>query len=861
MKQLVLAEKPSVGADLARALGLRASSRGSGVIEGPDLVITWCVGHLVELAEPHEYRPEWKRWSARSLPILPEAFKLRPRASARDQWKVVSTQLRRRDIAEVINACDAGREGELIFRMVYELAGCRLPVRRLWISSLTAEAIRDGFRRLRPGEEFDDLAAAAACRNRADWLVGINATRGATIMGRAGQSDNALRSVGRVQTPTLAMIAERDAAIEGFVPEDYFELWAEFEHRDVRYRGQWRGSKDETRFAAAEEARRVETSVQGREGVVEALEQKTVEEKPPLLFDLTSLQRTANRAFGLSAARTLSAAQALYEKHKVLTYPRTDSRFLTPDLVPTLRDRIEALETGPYSAFARSLLNAPALPPLGRLIQPGKVKDHHAILPTSKRPQLEAFSAEERKVYDLVARRFLGSFYPPARFLDVVAITRVDTPGGPAPCQRFRSHGKKLLEPGWRSVAGYDDDQDKSRPARSKSDDKPEEPEPDAGADRLARLRQGDPVRAVETGIDQKQTKPPARYTDASLLGAMEAAGKRIEDEALRAAMKDSGLGTPATRAQIIETLLERGYVVREGKSFQATEAGRALLAFLPVAELKSAELTGRWEARLARMARGEEPADRFMQDIRDFVASLTSRLLAAPPPKHVESVIGRCPRCGNEVVRGSRFFECRDARQGLCKTRIPMRVAGAPLSEKLVAELLAKGRSRVLKGFRSKAGKKFSAVLVLDEEQGVRFDFDAARRRAKPKEAGPVSRRRSRTARSAGDRARGGKSESTSGPSLEELGPVCPQCGLGKLVTGRRGWGCSRWKEGCSFVVWFETAGKRLTIAAARELAAKGRTRLLSGFRDEAGHTVRGRLVLRAEGGKLGPVLEPEPS
>ena len=331
MKRLVVAEKPSVGSDLARALGVKAAARQKGYIEGVDVVVTWCVGHLVELAEPHEYRPEWKAWSARHLPILPEPFKLRPRPSAREQWGIVSRQLRRNDLSEVINACDAGREGELIFRMVYELAGCKLPVQRLWISSLTPDAIRAGLRSLRPASELDDLGAAAACRNQADWLVGINATRCATIVGGGSGVDHRLLSVGRVQTPTLAMIAERDRVIDSFVPETYFELWADFQHPNATYRGRWRGPKDQTRFAELDEARRIESSIRGRSGLVERLEQKTTEEKPPLLFDLTSLQRTANRAFGLSAARTLAAAQALYERHKAITYPRTDSRFLTPD--------------------------------------------------------------------------------------------------------------------------------------------------------------------------------------------------------------------------------------------------------------------------------------------------------------------------------------------------------------------------------------------------------------------------------------------------------------------------------------------------------------------------------------------------
>lgn len=854
MKRLIVAEKPSVAADLARALGLRASGRREGLIEGPELVITWCVGHLVELAEPHEYRPEWKRWSARSLPILPDRFKLRPRPSSLPQWRVVSRQMRRPDVHEVVNACDAGREGELIFRMAYELAGCRLPVLRLWISSLTSEAIRQGFRRLRPGPEFDDLAAAAACRNQADWLVGINATRCATVVAGGLVPESRLLSVGRVQTPTLALIAARDEAIQNFVPEDYFELWADFDHAAVRYRGQWRGPQQETRFPTLAAARSVEASVQGRSGVVEEVARKEVEEKPPLLFDLTSLQRTANRAFGLSAAKTLAAAQSLYERHKVITYPRTDSRFLTPDLVPTLRDRVEATAVGPYAGFAGEILAKPGLPSVSRVVQAGKVKDHHAIVPTAKRANLESLGSDERRVYDLIVRRFLGVFYPAARFLEVIAWTRVDTPAGPAEFERFRSRGRRMLEAGWRVVAGLDDPGKLKRTANADAESG-EEPEPDAGAELLNRLREGDRARVAETGVETKQTKPPPRYTDASLLASMEGAGKTIEEEALREAMKDSGLGTPATRAQILETLVERGYVVREGKSLRATDAGRALLEFLPVAELKSAELTGRWEARLARMARGEEAPARFLDDTRAFVVEMTQRLLAAEPPRSVaEASLGPCPRCGKDVVRGRRFYECLDARAGACTTRIPVVLAGQALSGKLVAELLAKGLSGPVSGFKSKAGKKFSAALALGQDGGVTFRFDAPRR-------SPPGARRARSAVRLRQAGKGPDAVAPGRPSLMDLGAACPECGRGRLISGRKGWGCTRWREGCRFVIWFEISGKRLTPKQARDLASKGRTGWLRGFRSPGGESFRARLVLRPDPESQAPrvVLERE--
>jgi DNA topoisomerase III len=874
MKRLVIAEKPSVGRDLARALGLRATDGRHGLFEDDELIVTWCVGHLVELAEPHEYRPEWKHWSARLLPVLPDELKTRPVRRTADQWKVVAAALRRRDVEEVVNACDAGREGELIFRMAYELAGCRKPVLRLWISSLTPDAIRQGFRKLRPGSELDDLAAAARCRAQADWLVGINATRAATVMGRGAGPDSPLLSVGRVQTPTLAILAEREEAIETFVPEDYFELWADF-HRPgeswsagpdavgfVNYRGRWRGPDGETRFPALEQAQAVAASVQGKSGVVESLESKTVEEKSPALFDLTSLQRTANRALGLSAARTLSVAQALYERHKLITYPRTDSRYLTPDLVPTLRGRIEALQhEGPWAGWAVKLLERPDLPSIARFVRPGKVKDHHAILPTSRAPDLAALSAEERRIHELVVRRFLAAFYPAARFLDVEAITRVDTPQAPEPCQRFRSHGRSLLEAGWRDVAGFDE----KKPSRRRKDEAAEEAAPEPGAELLARLAEGSDVRLLETGIDEKRTKPPPRYNDATLLSAMEGAGKLVEEDELREAMKDGGLGTPATRASIIETLLERRYVEREDKSLRVTEGGRSLLRSLPVAELKSPELTGRWEARLARIASGGEAPERFMSDIRCFVVEATHRILAAQPPPVTRRAVGRCPRCGAEVTASRQAFECAAAREGACTLRIPVFVAGKTLDETLVRQLLEKGRTRQLRGFRSKAGKPFSAALVL-EAGGVQLDFDE--RRSEPAAGPRAERKPRRPRRSAADAAPGRERRPRASapalsraarpaavPTLAALGVDCPACRAGQLVAGRRGWGCSRWREGCPFVLWFEHEGKRLSEAQARDLVAKGRTRLISGFVDERGEAYKARLVLRP--GADAPTLE----
>ncbi len=910
MKQLIIAEKPSVARDIAKSLGI-GGRQVQGSIRGARQVVTWCIGHLVELCEPHEYRPEWKRWTPRALPILPAEFKMRPVASTLQQWRNVSRLLRSKEFDSVVNACDAGREGELIFRMVYELSGSRLPVQRLWISSLTPSAIQKGFRDVRPGKEYDPLAQAAACRSRADWLVGINATRAATIRARNGQ-ESQLFSIGRVQTPTLALIAERDKAIEQFEPRDYFELWATFSSSEVKYDGRWFEEESGSKLPTLEAAQGIQSEINGRAGLVESAQTKEVRQPPPPLFDLTSLQRTANRKLGFSAARTLKVAQDLYERRKLITYPRTDSRFLTPDLLGTLRHRIEATNQGATAKWAGQLLAKARLPSIQRHVRPKKVKDHHAILPTRKKADLTGLARDQAQLYDLIVRRFLGIFFPPARYLEAILVTRVD---GAEKAHRFRSRGKNLVDPGWREVAGFKEEgkagdrpgalasrsariraSKKTRRALSESEGgESEEPTQDARI--LARLPEGQQVAIDETRVDKKTTRPPPRYNDASLLAAMEGAGNKLEERELRQAMKDGGLGTPATRAATIEKLLARGFVVREKKHLRVTKAGRTLLDFLPVEELKSPGMTGRWEARLAKMARGEEESAAFMQDIRRFVATATRKILDTPPPElEAATAIGQCPQCGSRVVPTRRTFQCLNASQGSCSFRIFGTVAGKKLTEGMIKALLAKGRTRVLKGFRSKKGRSFSAALTLQEDGAVKFDFDAVQiggRSASPgKERRPARKherneapgkrkseiRETHFAPAGSNRHLWGSSARESlgaekasniqpppislkaqapapkkpktprkrRPALaEELGVRCPACQKGALIAGHHAWGCNRWREGCRLVIPFEIAGKHLTRLQVIQLADKGRTRILKGFTDKEGSRLRGRVIL----------------
>jgi DNA topoisomerase-3 len=723
VKTLVVAEKPSVARDLADTLPGSFTNEETHY-EGEEYVVTFAVGHLVELVEPEAYDEKLKKWRMADLPIVPEEFKLQPRdAKAKKQLKAIHKLMKRDDIDRIVNACDAGREGELIFAYIYETAGIDKPVDRLWINSMTKQAIREGFERLRPGNELQPLEAAARSRSEADWLVGMNATRAATIRGRAWVGG--VVSLGRVQTPTLAMIVKREREIQAFTPEPYRLVRAQF---DPRYEGLW-FEGDETRiFGDLSRAEQIVEKVTGKDGTVEKLERKEQSERPPLLYDLTSLQRDANRRFGFSARRTLQAAQSLYEDKKAITYPRTSSRYLSGDLVPQLKPTAATLEPiGEYAAAASYVLALDQLP-LQRVVNDARVDDHHAIIPTDVEHDLDRFSPDERRVFDLVARRFLAVFHPSARFQRTEVITNVEE-------ERFRTRGKITLEPGWRGVYGLESDLDKQsgKPADEDAGDESAE---------LPSLEQGQTVRCVTAELEDKQTKPPPRYSEATLLSAMETAGKRIDDEELREAMKDSGLGTPATRAETIEVLIRREYVERAGKELQPTPKGLQVITMLEEHPLTSAELTGEWEKRLADIEHGKGDRREFIDGIVDLTTQTVEQIAALDKeklrPERVE--LGLCPRCGAEtgeiIKENSRAYGCtswKSREEPGCGYVIWKRVAGRTITPEIARQLIENGRTTdVLSGFRSRAGKPFRARLVLNEEGKVEFDFPA---RAQTKE------------------------------------------------------------------------------------------------------------------------------
>ncbi len=808
--RLIVSEKPSVARDIASVLKVKGQAKGW--IGQGNLRVTWCVGHLVELEEPATYDQRWKSWRIEHLPMLPEAFQLRPRSGARDQWKIVRGLLRHPDLSEVINACDAGREGELIFAFVYQLAGCRAPVRRLWISSMTRQAIQQGFASLRPGADMRRLEDAARCRAEADWLVGLNATRAMTLRLRDG-GRSALLSLGRVQTPTLALLDQREAAIESFVPEPFWQLKVTFTRGAVSEAeradpaNQWEATWTELlpdrsrrdRLSDKKDAEAIQARIDGRDGTVTKVERKKKRERPPLLYDLTSLQQEANRRFRFSAQRTLDLAQSLYETHKVITYPRTDSRHLGSDQVPGIPGLLKSLQFPPYDAAAHDILARWPLKLGKRVVDDAEVSDHHAIIPTGVDPRDLPLSRDEKRVFDLIARRFLAVMMPDAVFATALVETTIDK-------DLFVARGRTLLEPGWQAI----DPPASARKGKAKG-------AKGAAEATLPPVEKGETAPQVANKLHEGVTKPPPRYTEATLLGAMERAGEELDEAELKRAMKRSGLGTPATRASMIETLLSRGYVERDKNALLPTPFGRALLAALPVEALRSPRMTGQWEARLSAMAEGEEQREDFMRDVRSFTGDLVRQIVDTPVEPEVRStliqnapdrsaqmrggrggqgaagppgeLLGTCPLCGGEVKSVSQGWSC-----GGCSLYIHGTVARRKISPRMAKQLLDQRVTSKVKGFKNREGKEFSAALKLDDQGEVKFHF----------------------------------------PQPEELGS-CPACG--KPVRARaKVYTCDSGRD-CPFVIPREMSGQPIEATSVRELLERGRSEPIEGFqRQRAG-------------------------
>ena len=728
-KTLLVAEKPSVGQDLARVLP-GPFKKQEGFLEGPEHVITWAVGHLVQLAEPEAYDAKYKSWRMADLPIVPSRFKLEVRDErSRKQMSVVSKQLSREDVEDVVNACDAGREGELIFAYLYEKAKGKKPVKRLWLNSMTSAAMKAALASLRPGEEFERLEQAARSRSEADWIVGMNSTRAATI--RLRSSFDGAVSLGRVQTPTLAILAARENEIRAFKPEPYWVVDAQFDTvaAPVRsYEGRYHAGAN-PRVKSAAEAAAIVAACSGQTGEITKLEKSERTERPPLLYDLTSLQRDANSRYGFSARRTLAAAQRLYEEHKALTYPRTNSRYITRDMIGDIKP-VARLVGGQreYAAASQYVLGLDVLP-LGRVVNDAKVTDHHAIIPTrAESHPVDKMGDDDRRIYDLVVRRFLAIFHPDAVFENTRVETTVAT-------HVFRTRGKLMLVPGWRGVYGETADVDGAGAgARSDEDEGREQ--------QLPKLERGEAASVRDVASEEKETKPPRRYSEGSLLAAMETAGKLVEEEELREAMKDSGIGTPATRAAIIERLIQVGYVERDGRALVVTEKGLNVIRLLGEHPLTSPGLTGDWEHRLAKIETGQDSREAFMGDIvkftSDTVGELDTKLKDVRIPR---ANLGPCPVCGHDIVENRKGYSCWSREDPGCGFVIWKAKAGKQLPITVARELIKTGRTeKPVSGFKGRSGRSFRARLALQQaEDGkwrVEFDEPWAREGAKPPEA-----------------------------------------------------------------------------------------------------------------------------
>jgi len=711
-KTLVVAEKPSVGRDLAGVLpGSFKASADKTHLDGGDYVVTWAVGHLVGLAEPEAYDERLKKWRFADLPIVPDEFRLVPNDDkAKKQLAAVQRLLRSREVDLVVNACDAGREGELIFAYLFQTTGVDKPVKRLWLNSMTRKAIENAFAHLRPREEMRLLEAAARSRSEADWLVGMNATRAATI--RLRSAFNGAVSLGRVQTPTLALVARRELELRAFEPVPYWLVEVRFAASGERlYSGRYLGGKR----IAEEEAAAVVRACDGKPGEITSLEKKEEREAPQLLYDLTSLQRHANVLHGFSARRTLATAQKLYEEHKAITYPRTSSRFLTSDMIAEIKPTAGFVgRHAEYTHAARYVTGLEKLP-LGRVVNDKRVEDHHAIIPTKAEHNLAKMGDDERRIYDLVARRFLAIFHPDA----VYERTRIETT---VEGHAFRTSGRILLEAGWKGVYGAE-----ARPADAAEDD--------SGGDQfLPSLEQGERVETRSVESLRKETQPPRRFTEASLLAAMETAGKHIEDEKLREAMKESGIGTPATRAAIIERLIQVGYIEREGRALKATEKGVQVISLLGDHPLTSPELTGEWEHRLGEIERGQDSRNAFMSDIVKFTTETVQELDQLKGVRVERANLGACPSCGRDVIENRKGYSCWTKDDPGCGFVIWKQKAGKTLSPETVKELMEKGRTaKPVTGFRGRSGRTFSAKLRVgrsdDGKWRVEFDEEWANR------------------------------------------------------------------------------------------------------------------------------------
>jgi DNA topoisomerase III len=807
-KQLIIAEKPSVAQDIARALG--GFTREGDYFESEHYVLSSAIGHLLELTVPDEFEVKRGKWSFAHLPVIPPHFKLNPVEKTAERLRLLTRLIKRKDVDGLINACDAGREGELIFTYIANHSGTAKPSRRLWLQSMTPQSIRDGFESLRTSAEMSGLREAATCRAESDWLIGINGTRAMTAFNSKTGGFH-LTTVGRVQTPTLAIVVEREERIRAFKSRDYWEVEGHFGAAAGGYIGRWfnehfkKPEDDEHanahRLWDVKQAEAIRAKCAGKPGKVEE-EAKPSNQLSPLLFDLTSLQREANGRFGFSARTTLQIAQALYEKHKVLTYPRTDARALPEDYVATVPAILGALPSE-YGGFAAEILKHGWVKPNKRIFNNAKISDHFAIVPTGTAPK--NLSEAEQKIYDIVTKRFLAVFYPAAEYMITTRITRVEG-------EAFKTEGKVLVNAGWLSVYG-----------------KEGAVEGEEASGSLVPVKPGETVKTDEVLVKANVTKPPARYNEATLLSAMEGAGKLVDDEELRAAMAGRGLGTPATRAQIIENLIAETYMLREGRELIPTAKAFSLITLLRglgVTELSSPELTGEWEYKLAQMEKGLLSRAEFMEHIEQMTREIVERAKkyeSDTVPGDFATLKTPCPKCGGQIKENYKKFQCQSCEYALWKI-----VASRQFEIHEVETLLSEGKVGPLLGFRNKMGRAFNAEIKLNDDKLPEFDFGQPR-----------------------------EDETGEAPDFSaqtSLG-ACPKCGSGVFEHGMA-YVCEKSLgagKSCDFRSGKIILQQPIEREHMEKLLQEGRTPLLTGFVSSRTRRKFSAFLVRGEDGKVG--------
>lgn len=696
-KVLVIAEKPSVARDIAAVL--KCGEKGDGFIGGENYIVSWAVGHLVTLCEPDDYDKSLKRWTAGSLPIIPEKMRLKAVRGSKKQLDTLKKLMNAKDTDSIICATDSGREGELIFRYIYEYNKCKKPFKRLWISSMTDAAIKEGFANLRDGKEYDNLYISAKCRSEADWLVGINATRAFTI------KYNALLSIGRVQTPTLAMIVKRQNEIDNFVPNKYYEVIADYGD----FKGTWADGKKNTKIDDKSAAEAIAYKVDGKTATVEDVVKTEKQILPPQLYDLTELQRDCNKTYGFSAKKTLDIAQSLYEKRKMITYPRTDSRYLSDDMIPKIKVVLKRLkDAGIFADYASDLIDGGKLPVTKRIVDNKKVTDHHAIIPADNYYRKDSLTPDEKKVFGLIAIRFIAAFNRPYKYTATKITVLCED-------ELFISKGNTVTDKGWKRLYKevYKNVKDNEQI--------------------LPDVKKDDTVMVKEAHTIEKETKPPLPYNEATLLTAMENAGKNTDDEQLKEKMKEYGLGTPATRAAIIERLIEVGYIHRKGKALIPDIKGKQLISIVPE-EMRSPVTTGKWEKGLGSIAKGNMQAEKFMASINRYVYYLAGFAAEKSADIQIEDTkkrkkrsqraksFGKCPICGGDVLENSKAYYCAGWKNG-CKFTLwknSLERYGVPMTDKLVKELLTDKTVKKIPVIKAQTGEKCTADIIYNKEKNI---------------------------------------------------------------------------------------------------------------------------------------------